>query len=212
MRVHRDRPPVLALEGPCLAGKTTLVRDIAAALGARSTVLTVPCYVDLAEGRPLPRLDAYDAASQYNAIRFFLEIENTRSRILRLARHADLVVIDRSVDTLLAHVYALDHLYGIGALPRSQQLINNTPGVIRPDLTIHLDVPPATIRERVSTRPGFPELLVREDFNTYFNQYFDTSSQCVARRVVKLDATLCRQESTSRATEQVISHGLLLAA
>lgn len=212
MRVYRDRPPVLALEGPCLAGKTSLARDIAAALGARCNIVTIPCYVDLAGDLTLPPLDAFDAVSQHDAVRFFLDIEHTRSRILRLASNADLALIDRSVDTLLAHVYALDNLYNAGALTVARQIVNGTPWVIRPDLTLHLDVAPSAVQERLRTRPGFPELLVREDFNRHFNEYFATPDQCVARRVVRLDATLPLQELTSRATRQVISHGLLLAA
>lgn len=212
MRVHRDRPPVLALEGPCLAGKTSLARAITTAVGTRWTVLTIPCYVDLADDLPLPPLDVYDPASQHEAVRYFLKIERIRSRILRLAQGTDLVLIDRSADTLLAHVFALDSLHGTRALPGARQIVNATPWVIRPDLTLHLHVPPVTIRERLTSRPGFPELLVREDFNCYFNRYFDIPAQCVARRVVKLDATLRPQELTSSATRQVISHGLLLAA
>ncbi|MGH3712663.1 MAG: hypothetical protein ACRDT4_04270 [Micromonosporaceae bacterium] len=72
MRVHRDRPPVLALEGPCLAGKTSLAKDITATLGTKWTVVTIPCYVDLAHGRTLPPWDAYDTASQHDAVRFSL--------------------------------------------------------------------------------------------------------------------------------------------
>jgi dTMP kinase len=122
------------------------------------------------------------------------------------------VIIDGSVDTLLAHVHALDQIHGTDALPGARRIVERTSGAIRPNLTIHLDVPPATITQRSTTRPGFPELLVREDFNTHFNQYFDTPARCVTRHVVRLDATLPLQELTFQATEQVISHGLLLAA
>lgn len=212
MRVYRDRPPVLALEGPCLAGKTSLARDFTAALRTCCNVVTIPCYVDLAGELTLPPLDAFDAASQHDAVRFFLDVEHTRARILRLARSADLVLIDRSVDTLLAHVYALDNLHGTAALPGARQIVRDTPWVISPDLTLHLDVPSEAVRQRLSSRPGFPELLVREDFNHHFNEYFAIQDQCVARCIVRLDATLPPQELTSRATRQVISHGLLLAA
>lgn len=212
MRVYRDRPPVLALEGPCLAGKTSLASGITTSLGARCNVITIPCYVELASELTLPPLDAVDAASQHDAVRFFLDIEHTRSRILRLARNADLVLIDRSVDTLLAHIYALDNLYDTSALPGARQIVQDASWAIRPDLTLHLETSPEAIRERLSSRPDFPELLVREDFNRHFNRYFGTPDQCVARRVVQLDATLPPQELTSRATRQVISHGLLLAA
>ncbi|MGH3712662.1 MAG: hypothetical protein ACRDT4_04265 [Micromonosporaceae bacterium] len=122
------------------------------------------------------------------------------------------MLIDRSVDTLLAHVYALDQLHNTQALPGARQIIRDTPGVIRPDLTLHLDVSPAAVRQRLTTRPGFPDLLVRADFNHHFNRYFAAPAQCVARQVVGLDATLPPQELTSHATEQVISYGLLLAA
>ncbi|MGH3719618.1 MAG: AAA family ATPase [Pseudonocardiaceae bacterium] len=79
---------VLAVEGLCFAGKTTLVHALAARLGA----VAVPEYTDLAVLPPWP---PHSRAEVTAALRHFLRVEQQRATLARRTP-ARLVVLDRS--------------------------------------------------------------------------------------------------------------------
>jgi hypothetical protein len=97
---------LVALEGPCCAGKTTLGRALLAELRDCEAAL-VACYADYAGGgRFLPRQEAGTVQEREEALRRLLEIE--AARMAAVPGSCELLIADRSVHTLLAHSYAME--------------------------------------------------------------------------------------------------------
>ncbi|MCG7523366.1 AAA family ATPase [Streptomyces sp. OfavH-34-F] len=140
---------IIALEGPSYAGKSTAIRHLRrTALGSRAFVSD--CYVRhiaLRDDIPPARTDS--AAAQLDAFERFMEIEATRLAEAA-ASGRQLVILDRSVDTLLAHAYALDALFGYGVRHQLHHRLKTLP-FLRPDHTLYLDVPAETLHLRRKT-------------------------------------------------------------
>src|SRR5215204_242294 len=99
---------IVALEGPSFAGKTSTMSALQPLLGSL-TVVSYDCYVDEIASDNVPPAYTRSAAEQLSAFELCMQIEATRVVDLRdRANGVDLVILDRSVDTLLAHAYALD--------------------------------------------------------------------------------------------------------
>jgi thymidylate kinase len=139
---------IIALEGPSYAGKTTAITAL-----ARSSpgAVTFDCYV---KGLPLgsvPRVRTRTRDEQIAAFEMFMEVEASRvERLAELAssKHApQLVILDRSVDTLLAHAYALDTLYHLGARKEISERVERMPHLI-PNLTLYLHADEQTLSQR----------------------------------------------------------------
>ena len=142
---------IIALEGPSFAGKTTAIGALAkdASMGR---IAVFDCYVhEIAEPRDVPPARTTSRAEQVAAFRTFMAVEERR--VLRAAQLAagheppDLVILDRSIDTLLAHAHALDSLYGFGARSAVAALLPQLPHLV-PERTIYLDADSARLRAR----------------------------------------------------------------
>ncbi|GIG67337.1 hypothetical protein [Phytomonospora endophytica] len=91
-----------------------------------------------------------------------------------LAAHGNpLTILDRSVDTLLAHAYALDQLLGFDVHRRVRARIQVLPH-LRPDLTIYIDTPIDTLTARRATQGHPAELYFLHDpeFLRHTRDYF----------------------------------------
>jgi dTMP kinase len=148
---------IIALEGPSFVGKTTAIASLAAdtSLGR---VAVFDCYVrEIARPRDVPPARTAGREQQVAAFRTFMAIEARRTRRLaRLAAGAhrpDLVILDRSVDTLIAHAHALDALYGFGARPAVAALLPYLPHLV-PERTFYLDACAETLRSRRAAAAG----------------------------------------------------------
>jgi thymidylate kinase len=182
------RPCVVALEGPCCAGKTTLARLLRPELH-ELTVTVVPCYADHAGGgRFLPRQEAATVAEREQALRQLLIIE--AGRVARVAEGCDVVLQDRSVYTLLAHSYALQRMTGTGFLTPSERLLHSSPVPAWPDLVLYLDLPQHAVHDR--NQGKFPPGSIYTDqmFNAAIRAYFLRLAGRKTPRVAWLDATL----------------------
>ncbi|MFG2840844.1 AAA family ATPase [Streptomyces zaomyceticus] len=140
---------IIALEGPSYAGKSTAIRHLRqTALGSRAFVSD--CYVrHIAHRDDIPPARTGSAAAQLAAFERFMEIEATRVAEAA-ASGRQLVILDRSVDTLLAHAYALDALFGYGVHHQLRHRLQTLP-FLRPDHTLYLDVPAETLHLRRKT-------------------------------------------------------------
>jgi hypothetical protein len=92
---HRHDPLVIAVEGLCYAGKTTLARSLARLTGA----VLIGEYADIAAPPPFPPRSLDDVAA---ALEYFLLLERHRAHAARSAG-VPIVVLDRSPLTLIAH-------------------------------------------------------------------------------------------------------------
>jgi hypothetical protein len=140
------QPIIVALEGPCCAGKTTLGRSLTRDLDDL-VVAFVPCYADHAGGgRYLPRQEAASITERKQALRQLLRVE--AARLPLLPGRCDVVLEDRSMHTLLANSYALERMTGTRFLAPSARLLHSSPVPAWLDLVLHLDLPQKAVRER----------------------------------------------------------------
>ena len=192
---------VVALEGPCCAGKTTLGRLLVLRL-RDLRVAFVPCYADHAGGgRFLPRQEAASIPEREQALHRLLAIEAQRTA--RLPTGCGLILADRSVHTLLANSYALQCMTGIGFLAPSVRLLRGSPVPAWPDLVLYLDVSQETIhrRNRGKFLPG--SIYTDPEFNAAIRRYFQRLAGQKATRVAWLDATLDLPELTQLAAAEI---------
>ncbi|MFI2432098.1 hypothetical protein [Streptomyces sp. NPDC018693] len=140
---------IIALEGPSYAGKTTLTRHLRrTALADRAFISD--CYVKhIAHRVDVPPARTDSASAQLAAFERFMEIEATRVAEAAASGRV-LVILDRSVDTLLAHAYALDALFGYGVHHQLRDRLQALP-FLRPDHTLYLDVPAEALHLRRKT-------------------------------------------------------------
>lgn len=148
-------PIVLAVEGLCLAGKTTLVNALTTQHPATTAA---PDYADLA---PLPPWPPHHDTDVHAALRHFLRLEQQRART---ARHpSQVVVLDRSPLTLIAHEYGMVRL-GIPAAPDlAADLFADSAEhsqILTPDAYIHVRAPAAVRAARRAQRGPVPGHLV----------------------------------------------------
>jgi dTMP kinase len=175
---------IIALEGPSFAGKTSILAALRSLLPADGLV-TFGCYVDEIDNRDdVPPARTSSAQEQLDAFRVFMRIEARRVAHLNdRAGSADLVLLDRSVDTLLAHAYALDRLFGYGVHEQARELLARL-AHLRPDRTFYLDAGPQELqRRRERLAEPFDSFLLDPDFITYFRDYFTRKGLARATQV-----------------------------
>lgn len=130
---------IIALEGPSYAGKSTAISHLRTR-GIEDRAFVSDCYVKHFTCRDhIPPARTGSAAEQLIAFETFMGIESDRlSKALASAR--TVVILDRSVDTLLAHAHALDALFGYAVHHQLRDRLQELP-FLRPDHTLYLDVP-----------------------------------------------------------------------
>jgi len=184
------RPLRVAIEGPCCAGKTTLGHQLLDLLDA--TVSWVADYADVVGGgRFLPPPEPSTISEEKRALHRFLDIEAHRmGRAHAAGDSLDLVLIDRSVHTLLAHCHALTQRTGTDFDAAADRIVRPSPLAVWPDLILYLDVGPDTIDRR--NRGKFPpgSVFTDPDFNHAIRAYFTTVANAGTPPVTWLDATL----------------------
>lgn len=180
---------IAALEGPSFAGKTSALTALTSLL-PRDELVTFGCYVDQIDNVDhVPPARTRSAEEQLDAFRLFMQIEAGRVAELNdRAGSADLVLLDRSVDTLLAHAYALDRLFGYGVYEEACALLARL-AHLRPDRTFYLDASPAELNRRRERRTEpFDAFLLDSDFLEHFRDYFLQKGLAVATQVSIVDA------------------------
>jgi thymidylate kinase len=168
----------VALEGPANAGKTTAALALAAMIDASY----LPCYASGLSKGTCPPAHTRTAAEQHAATRMFLTVEAERVRKAATAPARVLVLLDRSVDSLLAHAFALDARFGLGAFPGVRCLVNSAEKIV-PDLTFLLAPPPVDLADR--PHRDLPRLLRDPDFNREFLRFF-SCGPLVTRKLVRV--------------------------
>jgi len=148
-------PIVLALEGLCFVGKTTLAQ----ALATQRQAVAIPEYADLAALPPWPPGHRDDVVV---ALRHFLHLERQRAAIVRRAPRR-LVVLDRSPLSLIAHEFGMERL-GVPAAPDlAAQLFAKAAErglILTPDAYVYLRVPASVSATRQARRGAVPAHLI----------------------------------------------------
>jgi thymidylate kinase len=136
-------PLVVAVEGLCYAGKTTLIHKLAACC----TATTLPDYADMA---PLPPWPPPDSDAVQAALHHFLHLERRRAGHARASR-TPVVLLDRSPLTLIAHECAMRGLGVPADVGGAADLFARAAAagsILTPDAYIYLAVPESVTRRR----------------------------------------------------------------
>lgn len=192
---------ILGLEGPSYGGKTSALgrlKQVPAMQGA----LFFPCYVKsipCREDIPTPSTDSAD--EQVEAFMTFMDIEAARVHVA--AEHTGLIVLDRTVDTLLAHAHTMDEMYGFGVLPELRTRAEKLPH-LRPDFTLYLDVSPELLhlrRKAAGHQEVEPEYFLHDPvFLARSRDYFVQPD----RRPVAGEVTVASGDGDRQATAAVV--------
>ncbi|WP_371791568.1 AAA family ATPase [Streptomyces sp. NBC_01471] len=198
---------IVALEGPSYAGKSTAIRHFRqTALGTQAFVSE--CYVrHIAHHDDIPPARSGSAAAQLAAFEKFMEIEAARVA-QATASGRPLVILDRSVDTLLAHAYALDALFGYGVHHQLHHRLQALP-FLRPDHTLYLDVQAESLHLRRMAAghaaAGSDYFLHEPGFLGHAHDYFVHSARQPVTRELTVLAAEAGPDEIAQAVEALIS-------
>ena len=163
------RSITVGIDGPVLAGKSTVIEAMVNRLGQRRiSCFAAPCFVEaaLTQGFSLPNLIPRDIAEQVSAVRFYLDIDRLRRRV----PEAEIVFLDRTSWTLLAHTTAIAKMGLIDAVAQVEMSLSSSE--LNPTVLIYLDVSHSEQLLRSVSRQGMPELLLNKAFNDAFRACF----------------------------------------
>ncbi len=185
------QPPTIAIEGPCCAGKTTLAHGLVEESFALS-IAYVRDYSDhVGGGKFLPPPVPTSPVEEELILNRFLAIETDRAAYARMtAPEPDLIIIDRSVHTLLAHCFALRRLLNDDYFGLAQRVIGESTVPLWPDHILYLDVPQCVIEARNGGKFAPDSIFIDAGFNAGVRSYFQQVAEVPGPRVVWLDATV----------------------
>lgn len=182
---------IIALEGPSYAGKSTAIQHLRNR-GIEERAYVSDCYVQhIARRDDIPPAHTGSAAAQLAAFETFMDIENARVRAA-LASASPVAILDRSVDTLLAHARALDVLFGYDVHHQLHDRLQELP-FLRPHHTLYLDVPTEVLSLRRKTAghtAAEPDYFLHDPaFLAHARDYFVSGARPpVAREVTVIPA------------------------
>ncbi|NBE49895.1 hypothetical protein [Streptomyces boluensis] len=182
---------VIAIEGPSYAGKSTAISHLRAC-GIEKRAFVSDCYVrHIAHRDDIPPAFPGSEVAQLAAFERFMGVENARVHAAR-ASAKPVVLIDRSVDTLLAHAHALDAMFGYAVHHQLRDRLQALP-FLRPDHTLYLDVPSEvlSLRRKLAGHAAAESDYFLHDpaFLTHARDYFVSGAQPpVAREMTVIPA------------------------
>jgi thymidylate kinase len=196
------RPQIVAIEGPCCAGKTTLSRGLLNAL--RDLAFAhVHCYADhVGGGRFLPRPVPETLDEDAQALHELLLIEQDRTAVA-LASGNDLVLLDRGLHTLLAHRNAIERLAGLACFGLARRVLTQAGLQSWPDLVLYLDVPQQDIHDRNNGKFPPDSIFIDAIYNAGVRDYFAALAEQPQPAVAWLDATLAPAELVKMASARI---------
>lgn len=202
---------VIAVEGTCGAGKTTLISGLYTQLGELGIGIgTAPDYGEMLTESELPAAAPETVEEELDAIELFLQVEAERVRQLRPSKERKVTLLDRSVFTLLAHVAGLDRALHNEPpwLPQIENIIATDWRSLLPSYIFYLDLPPEHRVSRIAGRIPSCSILMDQEFNIGFSSYFSRlSSTSHSNRLQWMDAT--RRPSDVLSTALTTIHHLL---
>lgn len=194
---------IVAIEAPSDSGKSTLVSALMTHFGEEDSAL-LPCYVDVAGGDGhVPAQRAQTAFEQRESLQAFLGLEAQRLQVADEAMaRARVLLLDRSVYSLLAHAYAEEQTGGPAAFRDCCQLVREFEPVLWPDLVLFLDVSEENRRAR--TAPGDEgKWFADAPFNRAFSEYFLDDVAKLGNELAILDADVSREDVLRQAVARI---------
>lgn len=180
----------LAIEGPCLAGKTTLGDGLVGALGSEN-VSIIPDYADFVGGASaMPDPDPRSWAEEHDGLEALIDIEVARLSARTPDPTPALMIIDRSVLTLVAHCAGTDRKdrRDPGFAGRAATLLAGDARPRWPEGVVYLDVSQAvqTARNRCG-KFADDSVFVDAAYNAGFRSYFESLLEREERPMVWID-------------------------
>lgn len=182
--------PTIAIEGPCCAGKTTLASGLVKE--SPFPIAYVRDYSDhVGGGKFLPSPVPASLAEEKLILNRFLTIEADRIACARKATpESDLIIIDRSIHTLLAHCFALRQLLNDDYFDLALSIIRKSEFPLWPERILYLDTPQYAIEHRNDGKFAPDSIFVNADFNAAVRSYFQQVAGVPRPHVVWLDAAV----------------------
>jgi thymidylate kinase len=175
------------------------------ALRPRPTVSVLDYSDVVGGGRNLPPPMPADLHEERQALATFLAIEKHRTTDARSLTTTDgVVMIDRSIHTLLAHCFALTRMTGIDYSTLAQQMIEPSPVPLWPDLIIHLDVDQETIKARNLGKFPRDSIFINPQFNDGLRAYFQRQHEDRFPRIACLDGATDARLLHAQAAECIV--------
>jgi thymidylate kinase len=179
----------VAFEGPCCSGKTTLGRGIEKDLGPRRVLFIKDYYDYTRQGAFFPPSVPVSLGEEERALDWLLTVERNRTARARAAwGELEVVLIDRSIHTLLAHCYALTRISALDYFSKAEAVIEGSAAPLWPDMIFYLDLSHQHVCARNKGKFADDSVFVDADFNAGIEAYFDRLARGPAPRVVSLDA------------------------
>lgn len=197
---------IIGLEGVSCVGKTTLAN----ALADRLPAVAVACYFHAAPDPSwLPEPTAATAAEQLDNLVQLLRVEALRRHtVVQAVTDGHTVILDRTVDTLLAHAHAMGRLYSFDCDEQARAMVLSGPAVI-PDLTLLLSADPAEVAVRASRRVDMPVIFYEPRFTAHFHEHF---AQPLASHCVRLESTTTPEDVVKLALDVITRPGVGVGA
>ena len=175
---------ILGIEGVSCVGKTTLATQLATHLNRPAII---PCYYHASpDPTLLPTPEPFTAEHQLANIAQFLDVEGLRlARATQALAEGRDVILDRTVDTLLAHAHAVGRIHGFDCDDQARHLVTSR-AVAMPELTVVLTAEPDVLARRARLRKGMPTIFYDRHFSEHFNAYL---AHPLAPAVALIDAT-----------------------
>ncbi len=181
---------IVAFEGPSYAGKTTAIASIAS---HDPHVVVFDCYVRVLPRQDVPPARTHSRSEQLAAFELFMTVECERVRhiaeLVATGSPPRVIILDRSVDTLLAHAHTLDVLFGMDVLDPIAKPLAELPHLV-PDVTLYLDADTATLHTRRAADGSAGDYFLHEPrFLRPWRDYFSDSSTKVTQHIEWIDAS-----------------------
>ncbi len=165
----------VAIEGPCLAGKTTLGDALLDALGAGHDSI-IPDYADFVGGGPrMPDPDPRSWEEERAVLDVLLDIETARLRAHLPSPAPGLMLLDRSVWTIVGHCAGTDHRdrRDPGFAERAVGVLSGDPRPCWPQAVLYLDVShEVQLARNRGGKFAADSVFVDRDYNAGFRSYF----------------------------------------
>lgn len=180
----------VAIEGPCCAGKTTLGDGLMCQLGTERATL-IPDYADfVGGGSGMPDPDPASWDEEQEALAALMEIEVRRLHAYLTEPLSELVLIDRSAVTLLAHCSGLEHrdVRARGFTAQATAGLAEDARPCWPEAVIYLDVSHPTQLQRNDGKFAEGSVFMDVDYNHGFRAYFHQQREQGRLPMVWIDA------------------------
>lgn len=167
---------IIAIEGTSFVGKSVLVEQLKGFLGQREYLYFADYVEAIRNTRPseeippglLPTIE-----NQIEATKQFLRVETDRFNLAIQEDDSRIIIVDRSIFTLIGHAYAIEFGYSQdGLYDQISRLVFEWHRKLTPTHLIVLTVPQIILERRYPPKKT-KNVFMSQQYNYHFNQYLE---------------------------------------